>query len=116
MPPLHYHRQPRARARAWTSMRVLTRCQGNFTLPDLVATAAIAESNARHYLRALDRGGYLRRLRKPEPGRASGHALWRLIRDTGPVAPRVRRDGEICDPNERRTERRLQRLISDVAP
>ncbi len=93
-----WNRLPRARDRAWQSMRVMRR----FTLPDLVATAEIHEDNAKKYVRGLVRSGYLRIAVEKDNGRKGGHAVYQLIRDTGPRAPRMQTDGSAYDPNEHR--------------
>ena len=91
-------RKPRARDRLWQSMRMLP----EFTLPDLVATAETSYDNAKKYVRGLERAGYLRRAREKRNGRKGGHAAWRLVRDTGPRAPRLCSDGTTWDMNERK--------------
>lgn len=90
-----WKRQPRARDRAWQSMRILRR----FTLPDLCATAEIGLENAKKYMGGLWRAGYLRRIQECRSGHKGGHAVWMLVRDTGPQAPRLQRDGGTYDPN-----------------
>jgi hypothetical protein len=88
-------RKPRARDRAWQSMRILRM----FTLPDLIATAEIGESNVMAYVARLERSGYLRCIQPRQSGRKGGHASWRLIRNSGPYAPRLTRAGAVFDPN-----------------
>lgn len=92
-----YHRQPRARDRAWTAMRV----QRRFTLPDLIATAEASEANVGTYVRGLARAGYLRAAQPKRNGHKGGHIVWALTRDTGPLAPRLQSDGRTFDPNLR---------------
>lgn len=91
-----FNRQPRARDRAWQSMRILRQ----FSLPDLVATAEIGQANARKYVIGLRRSGYLVLAREKDEGRAGGHEVYRLVRDTGPRAPRLQSDGCTYDPNQ----------------
>lgn len=90
-----FNRQPRARDRAWQSMRILRR----FSLPDLNSTAEIGANNAKKYVTGLTRSGYLRCVREKQNGHKDGHAIWLLIRDTGPHAPRLRSNGNTYDPN-----------------
>ena len=90
-----YRRQPKARDRAWQSMRILRQ----FTSADLVATAEIGTDNARCYIRGLRRAGYLIVTRKKQEGKKSGHEVYRLVRNTGPKAPRLQSDGNTYDPN-----------------
>lgn len=84
-----------ARARAWTSMRILRR----FTAPDLITSASVTPENAQKYLRELERAGFIRRL----PGFRSGvpgHFLtFQLVRNAGPKAPICSKDGLVLDPN-----------------
>lgn len=94
-----FNRQPRARDRAWQSMRILRL----FSLPDLVATAEIRRDNAMKYISGLVKSGYLKLARARDSGRKNGHAHYRLVRDTGPKAPRLQSDGNTYDPNEHKT-------------
>lgn len=82
------------RYRMWQSMRI----KRVFTVPFLVATAEVTETNASKYLHALSRAGFVRQERAPV-GRTGGHGIWRLLRDSGPDAPRAQRSGGIWDPN-----------------
>ena len=91
-----FHRQPKARDRAWQSMRILR----TFTQPDLAATAEIGMANVKKYVNGLVKSGYLRVVRERDSGRKGGHAVYRLVRDTGPKAPRLQSDGNTYDPNE----------------
>lgn len=91
-----WHRLPRARDRAWQSMRMLR----SFTLPDLMATAEIGYDNAKRYVAGLERSGYIRRAVDKRNGRKGGHVVWMLVRNTGPQAPRLQSDGNTYDPNE----------------
>lgn len=84
-----------ARYRAWQSMRILRR----FTLPDLVATAEINNNNAQKYVDALSKGGYLRLVKPRASGVKGGHAVWQLVKNTGPNPPRIWSNGRIWDPN-----------------
>jgi hypothetical protein len=70
-----------------------------FNIPDLVATAGINESNADQYVRGLTGAGYLRIVHLKDNGRKGGHAVYQLLRNTGPSAPRLRTDGWVYDIN-----------------
>ena len=94
-----YDRQPRARDRAWQSMRILR----TFTLPDLMATAEIKRDNALRYVLGLERSGYLKRTRERRSGCKGGFAVWMLVRNAGPKAPRLQTDGTTYDPNTHQT-------------
>ena len=77
-------RKPCDRARIWTSMRVMRR----FTLPELIVTAQAGESNARCYIGELHAAGYIAIAVPFRRGAIGGHQVWRLVRNTGPHAPR----------------------------
>jgi len=87
------------RHKQWRSMRMLQRAQGSFTVAEIIATAGGANESIREYLGALAKAGYIRRVRR---GFSSFH--YSLLRDTGPEAPRLRRSGELFDPNLRLTK------------
>ena len=91
-----WNRQPVARDRVWQSMRILR----SFTQPDLVATADISTSNVKKYVSGLLKSGYLKVQHERDSGRKGGHAVYRIVRDTGPKAPRLQSDGNTYDPNE----------------
>lgn len=87
-------RPGKARQKMWQAMRV----QRSFTVADIVATAEVSYTNARKYVRALARGGYIACESPRRSGRTGGHARWRLAIDRGPAAPRIGHEG-IVDPN-----------------
>lgn len=87
-------RADQGRSRMWQSMRVMRR----FTVADLVATAEVGDSAATKYVRYLLRAGYLRCVVAKLNGRTGGHAHYRLLKDTGPFAPRVGKQA-VSDPN-----------------
>ena len=88
-------RQGRQQQQMWHAMRV----QQKFSAADIAELACgeadpAAVAACRRYARALELAGYLIRL----PGR--GPARWRLVRDSGPNAPRHRRnEGRVIDRN-----------------
>lgn len=88
-------RQPIARDRVWFSMRALRR----FTLPMLEETAEANRSNCMKFAMALERAGILRRVVDRNSGRKGGHVQWLLVRDLGPLAPRLQSNGKTYDPN-----------------
>ena len=78
------------RVRAWKAMRVL----GIFTLGEVIAAAERGETdpsyNLRHYVRVLVKAGYVVELRSKSQGTkptSSGFKRFRLIRNTGALAP-----------------------------
>lgn len=89
------HRVAVARQRAWNAIRVFK----VFRAPDVAAPADINEANLQKYLHALQQAGYLRIERPKQNGKPLGHAIWRLIDDTGHQCPIVRQDG-VYDPNQ----------------
>ena len=94
--PTKVRRVTDARQRAWNAMRRFK----TFTTADLEPVAEINERNLRTYLQALHRAGYLRIARPKRNGAVNGHAVWQLIRNSGPRCPLVRRDGGgVYDPN-----------------
>jgi hypothetical protein len=80
---------PVGRQRAWQSMRILRR----FCLQDLVTTANTTLSNVRPYVAALERAGYIRRDGMGKCGGQGERVQYRLMRDTGPLAPSQSRSG-----------------------
>lgn len=97
-----------AKARApeqnmWTAMRQL---KSGFTPRDLAAHATTEESlvtpeAAQDYCRALLGAGFLGVARKAVPGKTE--AIYRLVRNTGPRAPREKRVRAVVDFNTEQT-------------
>lgn len=86
-----------ARAKAWTSMRIL-QC---FTLPQLQITAEGTEGNLFVFVRRLVRAGYLRIAKEREINRPGSRTVYQLVRNTGPLRPIPQRSGVVYDPNIR---------------
>jgi hypothetical protein len=92
------------RQRGWTAMRI----SGRFTVASIAILARrptdrYPEDELRRYFRALRSAGYLAllpvRAGDPKAG-AAAPQQWRLIRDTGPQAPVLRKRGTLMfDPN-----------------
>lgn len=103
------HRVDVARNVIWQTMRKLRR----FTSADLVAVAEANRDNVRKYVAALAEAQYLRCVEPRRYGPAGGHAVWQLVRNTGPVAPRVSTDGlydyNLADPYEVPQNRELRK-------
>lgn len=88
-----------ARQRAWNALRVYK----VFTAAEIAPVADISLTNLQKYLKALARAGYLRLERPKRNGYLDGHAVWRLLRNSGPGCPIVRQDGSgAWDPNHAR--------------
>lgn len=85
-----------ARQRIWNALRIFKL----FTAAEIAPVADASPANVQKYLRALARAGYLRLERPKRNGRVDGHAIWRLLRNSGPLCPIVRQgeDG-VYDPN-----------------
>jgi hypothetical protein len=80
--------------RMWKAMRAL----GAFTIPELVTISEVPDGNARNYIFALRKAGYIRREHKQKNGTRQGnYYTYRLIKNTGPKAPTMR--VVIHDPN-----------------
>lgn len=91
--------KPGTRQRAWTAMRI----HKVFTTFQIRAVSGISENALNSYLRDLGRAGYVKIQRPRQKGKSMGHAVWRLVRDTGPRQPIVRTDGTgVYDPNQDR--------------
>jgi hypothetical protein len=86
-----------ARDRLWLSMRILRR----FTMPQACATAGLTEDNARRYLIGLERAGFVRVVLENDSGKAGSFKTYALVKDTGPSAPILRKDGSTYDRNTR---------------
>lgn len=85
--------RPTARYRAWQAIRVLR----TFSVPDVAASAETSVHVVRHLLQGLCPAGYAI---KTAAGGAAVHAEYRLIRDPGPLPPRLSRHRRsVFDPN-----------------
>lgn len=99
------------RQRAWTAMRM----SGSFSVSELVIAASKddkrPEINLLDYLRALSRFGYVTALPALRNGlrkNSKSGKRFRLVKDTGPVAPEWRsRSGAMWDHN-------LDQLVEEV--
>lgn len=96
------------RQRAWDAMRL----GGTFSIPDLVVAAdngkdADPTSNLQRYLKGLERAGYLAALPVRERGTrptSNGFRRFRLVDDTGEIAPVLRpKKQEVYDHNRKET-------------
>lgn len=84
----------KGRPKMWQTMRIMRQ----FTVADIEAAAEVTTTSARKYVHFLHVAGYVRCVQPVQSGRTGGHALYRLIRDTGPYAPRIGKQG-VRDPN-----------------
>jgi hypothetical protein len=85
----------------WTALRQM-RTFGPRDVAAYAATerTAVSAEDARRYCQALLKVGYLKVVRKAVPGHRE--PVYRLIRNTGPQPPRLRRVAGVWDPNTRR--------------
>lgn len=88
--PLGPPRVPDARGRIWQCMRQMR----TFTQPDLVATAETSQGNVSRLVTTLVALGYVR-VEKQANGLPGSYRVFRLLNDTGPHAPRIRRQGHV---------------------
>lgn len=83
--------------RIWTVIRCRHALGKRLTLPDVVFDARVNEGTAGFYFERLLAGGYLEPAgRQPRNKTSAGqfsYAAYRLARDVGMTAPRLRRDG-----------------------
>lgn len=91
-----------AEGNMWQAIRAM---KNGFTPTDIAAHATTDEVTAipeaaSAFCQMLVRAGYLRVTRKAVPGRRE--AIYRLIRDTGPLPPRERRVRVVWDENEQK--------------
>ncbi|EGP54862.1 hypothetical protein Agau_L300634 [Agrobacterium tumefaciens F2] len=89
-----------ARQALWNAMRSPFFRNG-FKLIDISVHAStdsltVAQRSARLYISCLLRAGYLTVLQK---GTRSEPTIWRLVRNTGPIAPKLLKTECIYDPN-----------------
>lgn len=87
-----------ATANLWRSMRMLK----TFSARDLAAHSTtseveVPENHAKVYCSHLLAAGYLKVVQKAAPPKRA--AIYRLIRDTGPVPPKTQRIQQVYDPN-----------------
>lgn len=83
----------------WQTMRLAKEAGQTFTVPWLMATAEAGKSSVYSYVWALRRAGYVAQVRVKNTGALGNRAEYRLIRDTGPLAPKLTNHREIVDPN-----------------
>lgn len=78
--------------------KVIRGLNSEFTIDEIVVLTGINESTVRTYLSMLSTAGYLRQVSmKNRQGKGRPRKLLRLIKNTGPKAPMLRRC--LYDPN-----------------
>ncbi len=86
------------RQRIWRSMQI----EQQFSVMGIVATAECRHSSVRALIAALLRVGYVRELQRSNHRSGEG-SIYRLVKNTGPFAPRLRKDGTVYDLNLKQT-------------
>lgn len=89
---------------------------GEFTLNDVACQVRLHTSTIRDYLAGLTAAGYLRAERTQTGGRFAA-TTYRLVRDCGIDAPKVRRDGTPCTMGRGREQMwNAMTVLRDFAP
>lgn len=83
------------RGKAWQAMRILR----VFTLPQLQAVCEMKRDNAIVFVHRLRRAGYLTTRSPSSRGTPGVCAMYRLVRDSGPLCPILWNDGRVFDRN-----------------
>lgn len=83
------------RGKAWRAMRIL----GGFTLSELVWATGAKRRSIGRYVWALERCGFLERGEALNVLTQRTSPYYTLVRDSGDVAPVVRRSSVVYDPN-----------------
>jgi len=96
------------RTKAWRAMRI----KGKFSLEDLGRSVLDGSEegkeplhNIRKYVVGLQKAGYLLEMKRRARGSAptsNGSKRWMLVRNTGPLAPVIRKGSQVWDQNEER--------------
>lgn len=112
-------KRPVSRDAMWATIRRL----GTFTVPQLAGETNIQRDTIKTYVGGLEAAGYVERVGLEEPvasqfgGRTNGNfraLVYRLVRDVGVEAPRVRRDGsEVQQGRGRDHMWRAAKMIGD---
>lgn len=80
----------------WKAMRLMT----TFTVPELEALAEAKTKTVREVIAPLVHAGYIECVRPARSVRGDSYPkTWRLMRNTGPAAPRITADGVVVDTN-----------------
>ena len=78
------------RQKVWTAMRVL----GRFHIRELEQVVGEDKERWGRYFRVLRKAGYVKK-----EGIVSGGGIYRLVNNTGPIAPKVYGHVRVIDPN-----------------
>ncbi len=85
------------RQRMWMAMKALKA----FTYKDLSLTAQVSDADARFFIKSLKKAGYLSVTQSATPS-SPERVRFLPARDTGPVAPLIRKDKSVVDRNKNR--------------
>lgn len=87
------------RVPVWLAMRQLVR----FDIPTLIVTTDAVRACVEVFVYKLKAAGYLRQQRCSNPaGRGGSVYVYHLVRNTGPLPPITRRNGDVYDQNEKK--------------
>lgn len=75
------------------------RIMGRFTSAHIEITAGIGRANLIKYMRALREAGFIRVTQPRVSGRPGSYDVYQLVRNSGPKAPMLWRNGQVFDPN-----------------
>jgi DNA-binding IclR family transcriptional regulator len=92
--PIHLGNALNSRQAVWEAIRRLEA----FTAREVRDETLLGMDTVRDYLAGLEAAGYISK----EPNDAAGPTRWRLARDVGVEAPRVRRDGTLVTQGQGR--------------
>jgi len=84
------------RERMWT---VIRKWPGEFTPAEIAEVAEVGAKNLRDYIVALQRTGYIRKVRMARTGVRGRTGVYRLVRDSGPLHPVAKTVDLVYDPN-----------------
>jgi hypothetical protein len=84
----------KSRSRYWRMMGIAVR----FTAQDIAATTETGVRPARAYIVGLVKAGYIQ-VERQTTYEVGDYTIYRLVKNTGPLAPRLRNDGTVYDPN-----------------
>lgn len=88
----------------WRTMRMLKEFSSrDIALHASTDTVRVTDETARSYCSMLMTYGYLRCIRKATPRR---RATYRLVRNSGPLAPQIQRVKQVFDPNSKTVYRK----------
>lgn len=87
--------EPNARERAWNYMREVR----EFCVPALIEAVGIQQKNAQKYCKGLLDAGFLISVWDSPSGEKGKFSIYRLVKDPGPLALVLNRDGTVSDPN-----------------